>query len=73
MFRLPCVFYAIVLSIHVPIATAQEYDIVIIGGRVIDPETMLDAVRNVGVKDGTPHSQVHFFGTLGKGFTERLH
>src|SRR6056300_1087106 len=29
-----------------------EYDIVITGGRVIDPETGLDAVRNVGIKDG---------------------
>lgn len=28
------------------------YDLVIEGGRVIDPETGLDAVRNVGVKDG---------------------
>lgn len=33
-------------------ATAQspiEYDIVLSGGRVIDPETKLDAVRNVGI------------------------
>ena len=28
------------------------YDLVIIGGRVIDPETGLDAVRNVGIKVG---------------------
>ena len=28
----------------------NEYDVVIIGGRVIDPETGLDAVRNVGIK-----------------------
>jgi len=33
-------------------ATAQDYDLVILNGRVMDPETMLDAVRNVGVKDG---------------------
>ncbi len=31
----------------------ESYDLVIIGGRVMDPETGLDAVRNVGVKDGT--------------------
>lgn len=31
---------------------AQQYDIVIAGGRVIDPETKLDEVRNVGIKDG---------------------
>ena len=28
------------------------YDLVIIGGRVIDPETGLDALRNIGIKDG---------------------
>ena len=31
---------------------AQYYDLVILNGRVMDPETKLDAVRNVGVKDG---------------------
>ena len=30
-------------------ALAQSYDIVIENGRVIDPETGLDAVRNVGI------------------------
>jgi N-acyl-D-glutamate deacylase len=33
-------------------AQAADYDVVILNGRVIDPETMMDAVRNVGVKDG---------------------
>jgi cytosine/adenosine deaminase-related metal-dependent hydrolase len=32
-------------------AAAQQYDLVIEGGRVIDPETGLDAVRNVGIRD----------------------
>jgi N-acyl-D-aspartate/D-glutamate deacylase len=32
--------------------TAQQYDLVIEGGRVMDPETGLDAVRNVGIRDG---------------------
>jgi len=32
--------------------TAQQYDIVLEGGRVMDPETGLDAVRNVGIRDG---------------------
>src|ERR1043165_6172965 len=41
---------AIVLS---PLlALSQQYDLVIAGGRVIDPETGLDAVRNVGISDG---------------------
>jgi len=31
---------------------AEDYDIVINNGRVIDPETMFVAVANVGVKDG---------------------
>jgi N-acyl-D-aspartate/D-glutamate deacylase len=31
---------------------AQQYDLVIEGGRVMDPETGLDAVRNVGILDG---------------------
>lgn len=35
-----------------PIAAAQQYDVVIEGGRVMDPETGLDAVRNVGIRDG---------------------
>ena len=30
----------------------QEYDIVILNGRVMDPETNFDAIRNVGIKDG---------------------
>ncbi|MGA7768781.1 MAG: amidohydrolase family protein [Candidatus Sulfotelmatobacter sp.] len=31
---------------------AQQYDLVLESGRVIDPETRLDAVRNVGIRDG---------------------
>lgn len=31
---------------------AQQYDLVLEGGRVIDPETKLDAMRNVGICDG---------------------
>ena len=31
---------------------AQQYDLVLEGGRVMDPETNLDAVRNVGIRDG---------------------
>src|SRR5262249_36195694 len=32
---------------------SQTYDVVIQGGRVIDPETGLDAVLNVGIAEGT--------------------
>jgi len=31
---------------------AQQYDLVIEGGRVLDPETGLDAIRNVGIMGG---------------------
>jgi cytosine/adenosine deaminase-related metal-dependent hydrolase len=34
------------------ILPAQQYDLVFEGGRVMDPETGLDAVRNVGIRDG---------------------
>ena len=34
------------------ILAAQQYDVVLEGGRVMDPETGLDAVRNVGVSAG---------------------
>src|SRR5580692_6795875 len=33
-------------------AAAQQYDLVLEGGRVMDPETGVDAVRNVGIRDG---------------------
>lgn len=33
-------------------APAQQYDLVLEGGRAMDPETGLDAVRNVGILDG---------------------
>ena len=36
-----------------PVAEAvQALDLVIAGGRVVDPETGLDAVRHVGIRDG---------------------
>jgi N-acyl-D-aspartate/D-glutamate deacylase len=31
---------------------AQQFDLVLEGGRVMDPETGLDAVHNVGIRDG---------------------
>jgi len=33
-------------------AQAKDYDLVILNGRIMDPETKLNAVRNVGVKGG---------------------
>ena len=43
-------FGSLVLALVTP-AMAADYDLVILNGRVMDPGTMLDAVRNVGVKD----------------------
>lgn len=34
------------------VAAAQQYDTVISHGRVIDPETKLDAIRDVGIRNG---------------------
>ena len=45
-------FLVIATSILTLPALGQDYDLVITNGRVIDPETKLDAVRNVGIKDG---------------------
>lgn len=50
MRRLICYFCLLVFS-TIP-AAAQQYDLVVEGGRVMDPETGLDAVRNVGIRDG---------------------
>jgi N-acyl-D-aspartate/D-glutamate deacylase len=40
------------LAVASGLAAAQQYDVVLEGGRVMDPETGLDAVRNVGIRDG---------------------
>ncbi len=34
------------------VAAAQQFDVVLEGGRVMDPETGVDAIRNVGIRDG---------------------
>src|SRR5580704_2368419 len=41
----------VVLVLAVPMV-AQQYDIVLENGRVMDPESNLDAVRNVGIRGG---------------------
>lgn len=35
-----------------PLSAQPPHDVVLAGGRVMDPETRLDAVRNVGIRDG---------------------
>ncbi|WP_419950631.1 amidohydrolase family protein [Candidatus Palauibacter sp.] len=46
---------AVVSALASPLsgATAQSHDLVLAGGRVMDPESGLDAVRYVGIRDGT--------------------
>jgi len=36
-----------------PSSNSKDYDIVILNGRVINPESKLDAIRNVGIKGGS--------------------
>jgi N-acyl-D-aspartate/D-glutamate deacylase len=45
-------FLCFCLLLCAPVLLAQQYDTVIEGGRVIDPETKLDAVRNIAIQDG---------------------
>jgi hypothetical protein len=46
------IFSFCVLVFSTAMVAAQQYDLVLEGGRVMDPETGLDAVRNVGIGDG---------------------
>src|SRR5271163_2202961 len=47
------IFSLFLLALSTPSVSAQQFDLVLEGGRVMDPETGLDAVRNVGIRDGT--------------------
>jgi N-acyl-D-aspartate/D-glutamate deacylase len=44
--------FTLAIALSAVTVAAQQYDLVLEGGRVIDPETGLDAVRNVGIRDG---------------------
>lgn len=46
-----CLFFGFIGVSRARVA-AQQYDLVIEGGRTIDPETGLDAVRNIGIREG---------------------
>ena len=49
-----CVLLAgLTMPLASPSAANQVYDVVILNGRVIDPESRLDAMRNIGVVNGT--------------------
>jgi dihydroorotase len=44
-----CVALFLIFSVS---AAAQQFDTVILNGRVMDPETGLDAMRSIGIRDG---------------------
>ncbi|MBD2654960.1 hydrolase [Synechocystis sp. FACHB-383] len=54
--RLMAIAFALSLLIGsrfvLPVFAKSPYDIVILNGRVMDPETNFDDIRNVGIKDG---------------------
>ena len=50
---LPATLLSLALGVAaLPAAAAEWFDTVIANGRVIDPESGLDAVRNVGIRGG---------------------
>jgi hypothetical protein len=46
------IFFLFFLAFSSNCVFAQQYDLVLEGGRVMDPDTGLDAKRNVGIRDG---------------------
>src|SRR5882762_4448459 len=53
--RAPILLISPILAIALVFAApafAEDYDVVLDGGRVMDPETGIDAVRNVGITQG---------------------
>lgn len=44
-------FVCLLAAVGAP-ALAQQFDLVIEGGRILDPETGLDSMRNLGISDG---------------------
>jgi hypothetical protein len=45
-------FTALILIFATAVPAQETYDVLILNGRVMDPETNFDAIRNVGIKDG---------------------
>ena len=53
-YRYPLLSFVVLalLGCSQPDAATERYDLVINGGRVMDPASGLDAVRHVGIRDG---------------------
>jgi len=47
-----CLVLSLLLVLAAIPAAAKDYDLVILNSRVMDPESNLDAVRNLGIKGG---------------------
>lgn len=45
--------FSVAPSLLVISSATEVYDVVVLNGRVIDPESKLDAVRNIGISRGT--------------------
>ena len=52
IFRIAAALVLIVTLVGVPAQAEDAFDVVINNGRVMDPESGLDAVRSVGIRDG---------------------
>ena len=54
---LVCCLLMVLISFQLPgitpFASARDYDLVILNGRVIDPESKLDSIRHIGITRGT--------------------
>jgi dihydroorotase len=48
--RIRALFLIAITTLVLPVLAQDQYDIVIANGRVMDPETGLDAIRNVGIR-----------------------
>src|SRR6476661_3794290 len=46
------IFSLVLLALSTSPVSAQQFDLVLEGGRVMDPETGVDSQRNVGIRNG---------------------
>ncbi len=47
-----CLLLTVVVAVMLGACGGRSFDIVLVGGRVMDPASGLDAVRNIGIRDG---------------------
>ena len=49
----PIVLIALLMAASLSSGSQAAFDLVILNGRVIDPESRSDAIRNLGISNGT--------------------